>query len=554
MNRSFLTSSAALYLLIAAFSLASLLVLDVRTLIQPDEGRYAEMAREMWLSGDWVTTRLNGIKYFEKPPLQTWMSAAAFALFGLGEWQARLWNGLCGVMTVLLVGYTGSRVFGGRAGLYAALILASMVFWAATSQFNSLDMPVAAMMALSLCSLLLAQQDDASVRQRRGWMLACWAGMALSLLTKGLIGVVLPGGVLLVYSLVSGDRAIWRRLYLLPGMLVFLGLALPWFILVGLRNPEQPHFFFIHEHWDRFLLKGHRREGAWHYFLVLLIPATLPWLTALPASLAHARRRVAGHFQPARLLLVWIVFILGFFSYSSSKLPGYMLPVFPALALLAGAYLVQASRVMTLLPALLLMLIGMVGLALTPLVGRLAQTAADAALFESRQPLLAAAFAAALVGGAAACWAEWRGRRTAALLAVAVGGWLLAQCVMAAHEPFGRQRALADLALSVRAELNDSTPVYSVATYRQSLTFYLGHTVIPVQYTDELEFGLRQEPQRGIATLEAFYARWRQGVATGQRQYAIVNAGLYAELQRQGLPMVERGRGDEVVLVSWPAL
>src|SRR4051794_9066075 len=114
---------AAIGALVAGFVLVSLYVLSLRTLVPPDEGRYAEMAREMFASGDWITTRLDGIKYFEKPPLQAWMNALTFTLFGVGEWQARLWTGLCGIGGVLLTAYTTSRVCGGRAGLYAALVL-----------------------------------------------------------------------------------------------------------------------------------------------------------------------------------------------------------------------------------------------------------------------------------------------------------------------------------------------------------------------------------------------------------------------------------------------
>ena len=549
----FFRSKAALYVLAAGFILFSLIVLDIRTLIPPDEGRYAEMAREMLISGDWVTTRLNGIKYFEKPPLHTWMSALAFTLFGLGEWQARLWNGVCGVFSVLMVGYTGQRIFGGRAGLYAAMVLASMTFWAAASQFNSLDLGVAATMSLALCALLIAQQDDVDTSQRRRWMLLCWAGMALSLLAKGLIGIVLPGGVLFIYALASGDRGIWRRLHPFSGMALFLLLSLPWFLLVAARNPEQPGFFFIHEHWDRFFLKTHNREGPWYYFLVLLLPATLPWISALPASLALARKRMEGRFQTTRLLLAWIAFILFFFSMSKSKLPGYMLPVFPALALLAGVYLERASRAAALSLAGLLAGVGAVGLALTPYTGMLARTPNNLAIYERMQPLLGAAFAAALLAGVAAWLFERRGQRGAMVLSAALGGWLLTQLIMAAYEPNGRYRSGIDMVQVIRGELTEAATIYSVGTYQQSMTFYMGHTVVPVQYTDELEFGLLQEPQRGIATLEQFYARWRQDAAGGKQQYAIVNADLFGRLQQQGLPMTIRARNDDLVLVSGAA-
>jgi 4-amino-4-deoxy-L-arabinose transferase-like glycosyltransferase len=537
---AFLRSKTAQYLLAAVFIVFSLLVLNLRTLIPPDEGRYAEMAREMLLTGDWVTTRLDGIKYFEKPPLHTWMSAVSFALFGIGDWQARLWNGVCGIVGVLMVSYTGRRVFGGRAGLYAALVLGSTLFWAAASQFNSLDLPVAATMALALCALLIAQQDDADMAKRRRWMLVCWAAMALSLLAKGLIGIVLPGGVLFIYALVSGDRGIWRRLHPVTGLLVFLLLALPWFLLVAARNPEQPQFFFIHEHWDRFFLKTHHRDGPWYYFLLLLLPATMPWLATLPASLAAARKRVEGRLQPARLLLVWTIFILVFFSYSSSKLPGYMLPVFPAMALLAGVYLDRASRNAALSAPALLVIVGVTGVVCMrffPIINL---------------PLLGGAFGAAILCGVAASIAEWRGQRTAMVVLAALGGWMLTQLSMTAYETHGRQQAGRDAALAIRAELKYDTPVYSVGTYEQSMTFYMGHTVIPVAYSGELDFGLQQESWRGVASLDEFYARWLLSAGRGEQQYAIVREDLYGVLRLRGLPMIERARGNGIVVVTSP--
>lgn len=548
----FQRSRTALQVLIGVFIVASLLVLGIRTLVSPDEGRYADMAREMLLSGDWITTRLNGLKYFEKPPLHTWMSALSFALFGVGEWQARLWNAVCGMLGVLLTGYTAARVFGGRAGLYGATVLASMLFWAGASQFNTLDIGVAATMTISLCALLIAQQDGASQTTRRRWMLVCWAGMALSLLAKGLIGLVLPGGVLIVYCLLAGDRGIWKRLHLLAGSVLFVALALPWFVLIALKNPEQPHFFFIHEHWDRFFLKTHNREGPWYYFLLLLVPATIPWLPLLPAALARARHRLSGGFQPSYMLLIWIVLILFFFSYSNSKLPGYMLPVFPALAMLAGVTLDQASRRLALAPPVLLLLVGLAGLAWLTLSGMAGLPPEAVALLGNQRYSLLAGLIAASVGGAAGCYAEWRGRRTLLLLTVAAAAWLLLQFSMAAYEPFGRRQSGMDLALMIRPELTPATPVYSVGAYEQSLVFYLQHQVVVVRYTDELAFGLQQQPERGIPELAEFYRRWNAAAARGDQQFAIVRIGVYQQLLDYGLPMRERGRNDRVVIVSTP--
>jgi 4-amino-4-deoxy-L-arabinose transferase-like glycosyltransferase len=539
----FLRSRTAWYVLAAVFIVASLFVLDARTLIPPDEGRYAEMAREMLLSGDWITTRLNGIKYFEKPPLHTWMSALSFAAFGIGEWQARLWNGVCGIFGVLMVAYTGRRVYGGLAGEYAALVLASMLFWGGASQFNSLDMGVAATMCLSLCALLIAQQAGASDTERRRWMLVCWAGMGLSLLAKGLIGIVLPGGVLVLYSLLSGDRGIWHRLHVSVGAPLFLLIALPWFVLVGLRNPEQPAFFFIHEHWDRFFLKEHHREGPWYYFLALLLPAAMPWVAIVPASLAAARRRLPGRFQPGVMLLIWIVFILAFFSYSSSKLPGYMLPVFPALALLMGRQLERASSNAALSLTAIVALAGTAGLSAALLAPGL----------DNVRHLLLCAGLAALLGGGAGWMCERRGHRTGMVIALAVSGWLMTQLLMAATEPYGREQSGAALAKALRPALTPDTPVYSVGTYEQSMTFYMAHKVTTVAFTDELAFGLQQEPERGIATLDEFISHWNARAAHGLPQYAIMRPAMYAYLQQRQLAMKITGSSERVVVVSGPA-
>src|SRR3954451_16004346 len=122
--------------LFIAFCIVWFYGLGARTLVPTDEGRYAEMAREMVATGDWITTRLNAIKYFEKPPLQVWMTALAFKAFGLGEWQARLWTGLCGVFGIVLTAYAGRRVFDERTGLMAGLVLASSFLWAALGHIN----------------------------------------------------------------------------------------------------------------------------------------------------------------------------------------------------------------------------------------------------------------------------------------------------------------------------------------------------------------------------------------------------------------------------------
>jgi 4-amino-4-deoxy-L-arabinose transferase-like glycosyltransferase len=527
--------------LLILFAVVLLSVLGIRTLVPADEGRYAEMAREMFASGDWITTRLNGIKYFEKPPLQTWMNALTFSLFGLGEWQARLWTGLCGLAGVVLAGVAGSRVFGARVGFYAALVLGSCVFWVAGSQANSLDMSLSGAMALTLCALLVAQRDGAGVAERRNWMLACWAGMALAVLSKGLVGIVLPGAVLVLYTLVARDWAIWKRLHLGAGLLVFLLVAAPWFVLVGTRNPEQPWFFFVHEHFARFLLKEHNREEPWWYFLPLLLAGSLPWLGVLAQSLVQGARRAgeATGFRPRLLLLVWVVFIFLFFSKSNSKLPAYILPVFPAVALLVACYLDAGPRRGRMLTAGLTAVLGAAFVGCVPFMEKLARRPGEDALYAAFQPWVLAAGIALLVGGLLAMLYARQLVRDLSVLVLAVAGFGATQLMMAGFEPIGRARAGLDMlpALQAAGATDPAVPVYSVGMYEQSLTYYLNRTVTLVEFEDEFAFGLKQEPQRWIPTVAGFVARWRADAAAGRRNVAIIRPEFVPRLQQQGVPL-----------------
>jgi 4-amino-4-deoxy-L-arabinose transferase-like glycosyltransferase len=523
--------------LFAVFAIVSLALLAVRTLVPPDEGRYAEMAREMFASGDWITTRLNGIKYFEKPPLQTWMNALSFAVFGLGDWQARLWTGLCGIGGVALTGYAGAKVFGQRAGFYAALVLGSSFYWVACSQIDSLDMGLSGMMTIALCGLLIAQRDGATPAERRNWMLACWAGMALAVLSKGLIGLMLPGGVLVLYTLITRDWKLWTRLHLAKGLLLFFAIATPWFVLVAMKNPEQPHFFFVHEHWDRFFLKEHHREQAWWVFFALTAIGIIPWLGVLGQSLRLGVQREAGLFRPRLMALIWAVFILLFFTKSNSKLPGYILPIFPALALLVANYLETGSRRSRVISAGLMSAIGIALLATVPFMTKLSKHGGEAVLYQAFEPWVLAAGFIALAGGALAWLYARQMQRDLFVLVLAVAGFATTQLILAGFEPLGKARAGANLLPAIRAELTPATKIYSVGTYEQSLTFYLQRPVVLVDYTDEFAFGLQQQPELAIPTVPAFVDQWTRDAAAGVRDVAIIREDIYTNLQQKGVPM-----------------
>ncbi|MET0731578.1 MAG: glycosyltransferase family 39 protein, partial [Casimicrobiaceae bacterium] len=256
-------------------------LLDVRKLQHPDEGRYAEIAREMVVSGDWVTPRLNDLKYFEKPPLQYWATAAAFKVFGEGEIPARLYTAFCGLVAILAVFFTMRRLRTRLPALVAVSVLLSSPYFLGLGGIVTLDMGLTGWLTLAVGAFLVAQARARDERERRRLMLVAWAAIALAVLSKGLVGLVIPAATIFLHCLVHRDWRLLRRLEWGRGLAVFLLIAAPWFILVSRENPEFARFFFIHEHFERFLMPGHRRVEPWWYFPVLVFVGLLPWMLGL---------------------------------------------------------------------------------------------------------------------------------------------------------------------------------------------------------------------------------------------------------------------------------
>ncbi len=557
-HQSPLESPRTLWALAIGFLIIWFYMLGARTLVPTDEGRYAEMGREMLASGDWITLRLNGIKYFEKPPLQNWMNAISFALFGLGDWQARLWTGLCGLIGVAAVWLTGKRVYSARVGVIAALVLGSSFYWAGMGHVNSLDMGLSGMMTLTMCGLLLGQRDGVSATEQRNAMLICWAGMGLATMSKGLIGFVLPGTVLILYTLITRDWRLWTRLHFGKGLLLFFAVTAPWFILIALKNPEHPHFFFIHEHFDRFTSGVHKRGGAWHYFFPLLAIGIIPWLGALIQGLLSGMKKAPTRFQPSLMLLIWAVFFFFFFSISGSKLPGYILPIFPALALLIAVQLEQSGSRSLQVAAILMVLLGLGGLLG---VGKAIDISKDKPALEQA---LSAAYAnwlyvvaaLALLGGAVS-WLLARkpgNGKDWAIIVLATFGYLLGQIAFLGHEPWGRYIAGSAHIPAIQKELvNATTPIYAVGRYEQALPFYLQRTVILVEFPDEMQFGLQQQPELWIPKREDFVAKWQAHQQAGEPAVAIMRDDVYDDLNKAGVAMRVIAQDPKRIIVAVPA-
>jgi len=310
-------------------------MLSVSPLMEPDEGRYSSIPSAMNKAGDYVTLRLKEAVYFEKPPLSYWATALAFKVFGENEFSSRLFAGLCAWGLILLVHRMGCYFHDGRTGLYAAAVLGTFLFHAAVGRINILDMPLAFFVCLAIWSGFRYLDED---RRPRGRLYHLYLFSALAFLTKGLIGVVFPFGVLAVWLILSKRWLDPLRLISPVGMLLFTAVAAPWLILVQTAHPDFSHFFFIQEHFLRYATRMHNRYQPIYFYLPIILAGTLPWCAFLPQAIRGYRKRATDLFGAGekRLLLVWVGLILVFFSISSSKLIPYIAPIFPPIALWVG--------------------------------------------------------------------------------------------------------------------------------------------------------------------------------------------------------------------------
>lgn len=496
---------------IALFALVWFWGLGQRPLFTTDEGRYAEIPREMLVSGDWVTPHLDGLRYFEKPPLQYWATAAAYAVFGVHDWAARLWTALAGFATVLLAGFTAGRLYGGRAGWLAAGALAGSFYFGFLGHFSTLDAGLAFAMSLVLFGFLLAMDSPPGSRGELRWMLVAYGGAALAVLSKGLIGVLLPGAVLALYLFARRDWTLVRRLRIVPGVAFFLVLVLPWFVAVSLNNHDFLYQFFVVQQFLRFLTPISERPGSWWYFFPLLVLALLPWLAAAARGIGRPTSGLfeRGGFEAAVVLWWWIVFIFAFFSVSHSKLPSYILPVIPAFAVLAGRELAGRGR-LSWTGVGLSLAAGGAALVLAVFGGSLAR-GTDPAIIAAFTPWVTAA--GALVAVASLTSVTLRRRPFAAALLVAAAWIVATRLVMLGAAAFGPEYSTRTLAAEVAGYNRPGVPIYSVGGYQQTLPFYLRRTMVLVAYQGEFEFGIQhaREPlaDRYLPTLQDFAAVWR---------------------------------------------
>ncbi len=308
-----------------------------------DEALYAEAAREMLATGDWVTPTVNGAPFFEKPPLYYWMAAAAYRILGVSPLSARLPAALAGLVTVAVTATVGARVWGRRAGLLAGLALATSLQLVMIGRMGLMDVPLTCLVALAVVAYA-KWRSSGSVSAA----LALGALTGLGILLKGMAAGIIPAIAVVHLLVFRRDRSAISVGSLTLAAAACACVALPWFIAMALRHGEAHlSILFLREHLARIARPMQGHGGPVFYYAVVIGITFFPWVCLLPAALR--RRAQAGCEREAfwhSLMIVWVAVTLIPFSLVRTKLPGYVTPLFPAMALLVGVELDrQLSRV-----------------------------------------------------------------------------------------------------------------------------------------------------------------------------------------------------------------
>jgi 4-amino-4-deoxy-L-arabinose transferase-like glycosyltransferase len=327
-------------LAIAAFAIVIFFFwLGRLALIGPDEPRYAEVAREMFATGDWISPRLCGCLWFEKPVLLYWMAAACYRLFGVAEFAARFPSAAAATAAALFLYIALSRSVAPRLALVASFVLMTSGIFIAYARVSTPDMPFAASMTIALLSGYQAARS--SGRAKLGYWALCFAGLALALLAKGLAGAVLPVAIFAIYFAIIKQLKFIRWRDALAGVAIFLAVAGAWYVPVTMRHGwEFIEEFIIRQHLRRYTSNTFGHPQPFYFFFAIAAVGVAPWMFFL----APAVRRLSS-LKPRAVALdsllafawIWVATPVLFFSLSESKLPGYILPVFPALAIIIGA-------------------------------------------------------------------------------------------------------------------------------------------------------------------------------------------------------------------------
>src|SRR3990167_10418984 len=503
------------------------ILLGTRPLFVPDEGRYAEIIREMIASGNYITPHLNGIKYFEKPNLYYWLGSLAVYFNGLNLWSIRSVNAFLAILGCLFTYWVASRCYDRQTGLLAAFILGTSSLYFVMAHMISLDLTISVFIAISLYAFLLAYLESMNIK-RKNYLFIAAASAAFAVLTKGLIGIIFPLLIIGLWFLCIRQWQVIKHLYLPFWIVVFLLIAAPWHLLIQWYNPEFFNFYFVEQHFLRYTTNtaGHY-QPIW-YFIPILMIGFFPWVVFLPQTLIKhllTLRHKPLNGSTEIFFLLWIFCVFIFFSFSQSKLIPYILPLFPPLAILTARYLTGYKQ------HPIGIKIGYCSLALfSILIAYLFYWYPNhTALPNPKLAIIYLTIAACVltIGNSIACLFALRRLSAFSFVMIIITSSLFLLTSLAAM-PSIDARSVHSLAQTLKPLLQTEDEVITYNQYYQDLPFYLERRGSILNWQNELSFGMQhQDTKQWMLNDPKFWNRWN----SHQRIFVIMSLDEYHQFK-----------------------
>lgn len=525
------------------------MMLGVFPLRTPDAARYAEIPREMIASGHYLTPFLDGIKYFEKPPLFYWLQAANLKLFGVSVLAANLANALMAMLTCLLTYLAASSLYSRLSGFLSALVLATSMIFFAMSHITTLDMAFTFFLSTAFFCFLLGAR--APPHKSRYWFWGMYIAMGIAVMTKGLIGIIFPAAIIFLWVLVFNKWRTLKNYYLFSGVLLFLLVIAPWHIYMFVKYPEFFHFYVIEQHFLRYLTPYAGREQAWWFLPLVLVLGFYPWTFFLPQSIKNffsSYTANSNEWRTTAFLILWSIFVYAFYAFSHSLLIPYMLPILPPLAIAVGHYFANqweakqgqsfswgfyGFAAFNIILALSLILV-------LPLLG-IAGKASFVLVF----------FVLALLLCACGIFSALSYRFFGVSKGFIVLASMLSLFLLSASPLLYiiNARSVMPLAMYLKPLLSPNDIVASYRTYYQDLPYYLERRVAIVNYTGELMFGMQHQDVRDwVLDENSFWSSWKDG----KKKYIFMSVHKYKALPlnlKKSVFIIARA-GDELLVTN----
>lgn len=312
--------------------------LGAHPLMVPDEARYSEVAREMMALHDYLTPHLNGTVLMDKPVLFYWLQVSAFKLFGLNEWSARVWPALLGTIGCLFTYSAGRILYDRRTGILSAIVLATSPLYFSLAHYANLDIEVGVFITGALFSFIVAMKYPTKTI----FLYIAYLFVGLALLTKGLIGILLPMIIIGLWILILQRWHTLKNMRLVTGLMLTCVIAAPWYVAMQIAHHNFFQYFFVNQQFTRYLSQDfNNAQPSWFYIPILVI-GLFPWLYFLPKAFMQKLNAVwlnKQYYQTEVFLLLWPCAIFVFFTLPNSKTIGYMAPIVAPIALIIGHYL-----------------------------------------------------------------------------------------------------------------------------------------------------------------------------------------------------------------------